>query len=194
MLKKLLLTSAALLALTTTGNAAFVATLGNNPNSATGHFSNTVNGTTFVDAFTFSLSGSPQFIAFASATNDFTGTTTSQDFITNFTGQLFSFGNDLVPFTADDFAVNAAATAHPCADNPDNCQVLSGNALLAADGYYLEFTGTGGGTAGYGGDLTTAPVAAVPEPATWSMMILGFCGISFMAMRKRRGGQSFRLA
>lgn len=186
-MRKSLLAAAALLAMTTASQASFVANLGNNPNSATGHFSNTVNGTTFVDDFTFTLSGASQFVAFASATNDFVGGTASTDFISNFTGQLLSFGADLLPFTADDFAVNPAATSHPCADNPGNCQELSGNALLAAGGYYLQFTGTGGGTAGYGGDLTTAAVAAVPEPSTWAMMLLGFLGIGFTAYRKRQG-------
>ena len=195
-MRKLLLSVAALLALTTASQASFVASLGNNPTSGTGHFSNTVNGATFVDDFTFSLSGSPQFVAFASATNDFVGGTASTDFITNFTGQLFSFGADLLPFTADDTAVNAAALATPCADNPGNCQVLSGSAILNAGGYYLQFTGTGGGTAGYGGDLTTAAIAAVPEPSTWAMMILGFAGVVVMSARRRRkeNGNSFRWA
>jgi hypothetical protein len=35
-------------------------------------------------------------------------------------------------------------------------------------------------------------VGAVPEPATWAMMVLGFVGIGFMAYR-RRGHASFRL-
>jgi hypothetical protein len=183
-MKKLLLAATALLALTTASQAAFVANIGNNPTSATGHFSNAVNGATFVDDFTFTLTGSPQFVAFASATNDF-AVSGGTDYISNFTGQLFSYGTDLVPFTADDFAVNPIATSHPCTDNPDNCQALSGSALLNAGGYYLQFTGTGGGTAGYGGDLTTAAVAAVPEPATWMMMILGFFGIGGLAMRKK---------
>jgi hypothetical protein len=39
-------------------------------------------------------------------------------------------------------------------------------------------------------DLT----AAVPEPSTWAMMILGFCGLGLMAYRKKRGGPGFRLA
>ncbi len=30
-------------------------------------------------------------------------------------------------------------------------------------------------------------VAAVPEPSTWAMMILGFCGIGFMAYRRKNG-------
>ena len=35
--------------------------------------------------------------------------------------------------------------------------------------------------------------SAVPEPATWSMMILGFLGVGFMAYR-RKGMSTFRLA
>jgi PEP-CTERM motif len=37
-----------------------------------------------------------------------------------------------------------------------------------------------------------AYVAAVPEPATWAMMIFGFLGVGFMAYRKNRS--TFRLA
>jgi PEP-CTERM motif len=33
----------------------------------------------------------------------------------------------------------------------------------------------------------------VPEPSTWAMMILGFCGVGFMAYR-RKSRPSFRLA
>lgn len=181
-MRKLLLSATALIALTTASQAAFVQSLGNNPDSNTGRFSNSVQGTTFSDDYTFNLIGAPEFVAFASATNDFAK---PSDVISNFTGQLFSFGADMVPFTADDFAVNAAATSHPCADNPTACQELSGNATLAAGGYYLQIAGTGGGTAGYGGDLTTA-VAAVPEPSTWAMLLLGFVGLSYMGVRRRK--------
>ncbi len=38
-----------------------------------------------------------------------------------------------------------------------------------------------------------AYVAAVPEPSTWAMMILGFFGVGFMAYR-RKSGSPFRLA
>ena len=34
--------------------------------------------------------------------------------------------------------------------------------------------------------------SAVPEPSTWALMILGFCGIVFMGARKRRQDGSFR--
>jgi hypothetical protein len=31
----------------------------------------------------------------------------------------------------------------------------------------------------------TGPVAAVPEPSTWAMMIPGFAGVGFMAYRRK---------
>lgn len=34
-------------------------------------------------------------------------------------------------------------------------------------------------------DYTPAAVAAVPEPSTWAMMILGFAGLGFMAYRRK---------
>jgi fibro-slime domain-containing protein len=36
-------------------------------------------------------------------------------------------------------------------------------------------------------------ISAVPEPSTWAMMILGFCGVGFMAYRRKSQG-SLRLA
>jgi hypothetical protein len=33
--------------------------------------------------------------------------------------------------------------------------------------------------------LTGPPITAVPEPSTWAMMILGFCGLGFLAHRRR---------
>jgi hypothetical protein len=44
-------------------------------------------------------------------------------------------------------------------------------------------------------DVAPIPqVQAVPEPASWALMILGFAGIGFMGMRKRRQNQQLRLA
>jgi hypothetical protein len=52
------------------------------------------------------------------------------------------------------------------------------------------------GTYGIAGDsLTITDIsAAVPEPSTWAMMILGFCGLGFIAYRKKRSGPGFHLA
>jgi hypothetical protein len=48
------------------------------------------------------------------------------------------------------------------------------------------------GSGAIGGTLTIA--AAVPEPSTWVMMILGFCGLGFMAYRKKQNGSEFNVA
>ena len=50
------------------------------------------------------------------------------------------------------------------------------------------YTVTSVGTGNLNGGIDIQ-VAAVPEPSTWAMMILGFVGITFMGMRKRSGGQ-----
>ncbi len=36
---------------------------------------------------------------------------------------------------------------------------------------------------------TLSLTAAVPEPSTWAMMILGFCGLGIMARRRRAGAR-----
>ncbi len=49
----------------------------------------------------------------------------------------------------------------------------------------LTITGTTGDDASYGGTLSFAGAAGVPEPSTWLMMILGV-GIAGAALRRRR--------
>jgi hypothetical protein len=74
-----------------------------------------------------------------------------------------------------------------------------------AAGDTFEITGVGGdfeltkghaeldvGKDGTGGrSESTILASAVPEPSTWAMMILGFCGLGFMAYRRKDG--AFRL-
>jgi len=75
--------------------------------------------------------------------------------------------------------------------------VLKGQAfgydyILAAGTYYLDFVQTGPGSLTNGrltGDIT---VSAVPEPATWALMLLGFAGVGFAAYR-RKAKPIFRL-
>jgi hypothetical protein len=38
----------------------------------------------------------------------------------------------------------------------------------------------------------TSESGAAPEPSTWAMMILGFCGLGFMAIRRRNGAFAAR--
>ena len=173
-MKRLLLAAGALLVMSTAGNAAVILDLGVNPTSSQGAFENTVGGATFSDQYTFQLVGGPQFLTIASVTNVFPSPT---DFITDFTGSVFQQVG--VPGGGDDILIigPVAATANCGLD----CQGFAGSAILNAGNYYLDLTGTGGGTSGYGGDLA---VSAVPEPSTWAMMLLGFFGLGFMSLRK----------
>jgi hypothetical protein len=72
-----------------------------------------------------------------------------------------------------------------------------GIALLLSDNstFYLSAAcNPGNSGAGcsdvYFGQLT----AAVPEPSTWVMMILGFCGLGFMAYRRKQNGLALTVA
>ena len=55
-------------------------------------------------------------------------------------------------------------------------------------------TDPGGAVGEFNGGIDVSVTAAVPEPSTWAMMLLGFCGITFMAAKRRRDtGRAFRL-
>ena len=51
----------------------------------------------------------------------------------------------------------------------------------------LSVNGTSGGAASYSGTLSFAQMAAVPEPATWAMMLLGFGAVGFSMRRRQKG-------
>ena len=183
MLRKILLTAVLGVSLAAPASAAIVANLGVNPTSATGAFNHAVGGGAFDDQITFQLVGGPQFLTVGSVTNNFAGPSSQ---IFGFTGSVFQQVGAVGG--GDDIRVIGpiAATANCGA----NCQGFGGSAVLNAGNYYLDFTGIGGGTAGYGGTLS---VAAVPEPSTWAMMILGFFGVGFMAYRRRNQTAAFRM-
>jgi hypothetical protein len=191
-MRKLLLSAAALLALTTASYAApvVVSDLGADPTSASGNFIQSLNGVTtpFSDEFTFSLTHASNFVI-AGVQNSFAQTS---DFISNFGASVFNVGADGTINTADDFAVIIGGPPVACQFNP-NCQVIAGSAFLPGGSYYVDVTGTGGGTSGFQGGV--AAVAAVPEPSTWAMMLLGFAGIVVMGAKNRRrnNGTAFRL-
>jgi hypothetical protein len=83
-------------------------------------------------------------------------------------------------------------------------QVADGTAIgnwnVVALGVAQGGSGVPGDAPGYLIDSMTAPtgaaVAAVPEPATWAMMVLGFAGLGLLSYRRvhRKGGLSFRFA
>jgi hypothetical protein len=66
----------------------------------------------------------------------------------------------------------------------------------------LSFTATlayaydaaGAGPSNTTSGIVVTQVAAVPEPSTWAMMILGFFGVGFMAYRRKGARPQLRLA
>jgi len=169
-MRKLLLATTAVLAMCGASQAAIISNLGVDPTSATGTFQHSVFGATFEDQYTFQLVGGPQFFTIASATNVFPRTT---DFISNFVGAVFTTGADGIVNNADDVLVLGPATAFGCPFQ-SFCQGLAGSAVLNAGSYYLEITGVGGGTSGYGGNIATF---AVPGPTAGSFSIGGLLAL-----------------
>jgi hypothetical protein len=187
-MRKLLLATAALLALTTAGSAGIIGTFGINPNSSAGAFSNDPNGPglggLFEDEYTFTLVGGPQFVTIASATNVFPGGDLTTDFITGFTGRVFQQLGAL-PNPGTDTLLLGPAIGAPCVEAPDTCQRLAGAALLNPGNYYLDISGNAGTSAGYGGNLA---VAAVPGPIVGAGLpgLLGMIGFGGFKFWKRR--------
>jgi hypothetical protein len=71
--------------------------------------------------------------------------------------------------------------------NPtDPLQTYSYTFTTTAPGQ-LSFSDLAGGNNNVGNLLDNVSVTAVPEPATWAMMILGFFGVGFLAYRQRAG-------
>lgn len=50
----------------------------------------------------------------------------------------------------------------------------------------VEISGTVSGTYWLADNVVFDQVAAVPEPSTWAMMILGFAGVGFMTYRRNK--------
>jgi hypothetical protein len=70
-----------------------------------------------------------------------------------------------------------------------NTPAIDGGSFFARNGEQINLT-TNGVT------VDVQSVAAVPEPSTWAMMVLGFAGLGFLSYRRgrRNGGLQFRVA
>jgi hypothetical protein len=181
-MKKLLLAAGLLLSMALPAGADVI-NVGVNPTSQNGHFSNDIGGGPFVDQIAFQLIGGPQFLTFASATNDFAQ---PSDFITGFTGQLWNAGANFLPGGGDDFAIGPIVPSVPCQQNPGGCQLLAGSSVLSAGFYFLNIVGTGGGTSGYGGNITTAPVPGPVLGAGLPGLIAACLGLFGLGRYRRR--------
>lgn len=65
---------------------------------------------------------------------------------------------------------------------------------LAFNGFTLTVNDLSGIGTGAAVELTGVITAAVPEPSTWAMMILGLFGVGFMAYRRKQNEPMFRVA
>ena len=194
-MKRLLYASVALLAMASVSHAALITDLGLDPTSRNGDFASGalgVNGTgagIFDDQFKFQLDGLLH-LTIASATNVFPGGATSTDFIKNFSASVFNYGADGIFHTADDVRVLGPANATMGCGLIVNCQGMAGTALLTAGNYYLDISGTGGGTSGYGGNIATS-AAAVPGPVVGAGAPGLVAGAMFLfGLAKRRRNRS----
>jgi hypothetical protein len=57
--------------------------------------------------------------------------------------------------------------------------------IATTDSTVLDFAGYHPVATYNGLDAVNVSIAAVPEPSTWAMMIIGFCGLGFMAYRRK---------
>ena len=58
--------------------------------------------------------------------------------------------------------------------------------LIAGATNVLRVSGTTGGNAAFSGNLNFWNMAAVPEPSTWMLMLLGMAGVGFSMRRKEK--------
>jgi hypothetical protein len=101
-------------------------------------------------------------------------------------GLSHSLGEDQLIFPTSAAVVDGNGLGFRLSDNV-TVAIFEDNFPLPA-GEYEDVTSEANGF----GDFTLT--AAVPEPSTWAMMILGFCGLGFMAYRRKQGGPVLRIA
>jgi len=192
-MKRLLLATAALVALSLPASAAVIQDFGLDPTSAGGAFNHSLGALSgaFDDQYTFTLD-QDMTLTIASVTNVFAQ---NSDFITNFSGSVFAG----TPGSPGAEIIGPVAAQLGCQPVPANCQGFAGVAFLNAGAYFLDISGIANGTSGYGGNLATF-ASPVPVPAVGAGLpgvIAGFA--AFVAWGKRRarkkaGGQLYRLA
>jgi len=155
--------------------------LGINPNSSQGNFeSATAAGGAFTEEVLFQLVGGLYHLTIASVVNTYAGG--AADFIANFSASVFSYGADNALLTADDIEVIGPVPAGPC--QVPQCQGMAGSAILDTGNYYAQFTGIGGATAGYAGNISTSEVPIPAALPLFGGVIAAWGGVT--AWKRRR--------
>ena len=125
-------------------------------------------------------------VTIANATNTFAG---PGDEIINWVASILSAGVDQIVNNADDVLLFGPQAATACV-GVTNCQAVGGSGTIFSSGiFYAEFTGTGSGTSGYSGNISTF---AVPGPVVGALVpsmlaafgMLGFSYFVVVALRK----------
>jgi hypothetical protein len=109
-----------------------------------------------------------------------TGSTLSQDFVS------FTQTVDGTTFTTTSGDVSSISLSGTTLTNIDASTTKSGLTLTEPDLVDIPLTYTlGVPFTEFGNIVVTNTVTAVPEPSTWAMMILGFCGLGFLSYRRK---------
>jgi hypothetical protein len=91
------------------------------------------------------------------------------------------------------FTINGGSALNPLSlDSPSGGGSFANNQVAFVADLSVSGTCDTACTAGTG-DVGSTLAPAVPEPTTWAMMLLGFCGVGFMAYRRRNTGLAVRL-
>jgi hypothetical protein len=120
-----------------------------------------------------------------------------------YTTEVFNFGNLLVASNTLTFIVSIVGNNGSYDDSFVNWQQFtgttgaptigtSGNMWYGSSGGYVIDNGYAVDTGAKTNTLAVQfnSVSAVPEPSTWAMMILGFCGVGFMAYRRKQNAST----
>jgi hypothetical protein len=169
--------------------ATIVSDLGPDPSTFFGQTNLTAGH--FIADFTFSLTTAADFSA--SITQSF-NTTRPSTFVSNLQLALYSGTPTAANGGSGPGGTGTLLLSDPATITlgtpPFASQAASIEDLLTPIGsYFLEVTGNVAANANslhlnYGGSTLTIS-SAVPEPSTWAMMILGFCGLGFMAHQRK---------
>ncbi len=166
-MKKLLLATVLALGTVTPAHAAVLNFASGDVNS--GFFGNAnIKKGSFTDTLAFSISKAGNFASTLTSATIKIGSISDLDF----TSVTLSGPNGVSPFS---LITNGG---------PDNEDRASVKTSLTPGNYVLTIMGNSGGRGQYGGNVAF-DVGAVPEPATWGMMILGM-GLVGGGLRRRR--------
>jgi hypothetical protein len=88
------------------------------------------------------------------------------------------------------YAADLGTQTLPKNSDASNFDLLTLNKGLLQGSYVVAFLDSSNATANSGAILETGGMSPVPEPSTWTMLLLGFAGLGFAGYRKARGART----